>query len=105
MLKNQKQITANNRPVCKNCHHCRSMSGVNVKACHWSLDYSQCRPFIPQLNSCEGYKPREDYVKPIKYSMTDEEKEAYKAERKRIAECNCYANRLKGWNRAQGVRR
>ena len=104
-MKNATDITADNRPVCQNCHHCRPMSGANVKACHWSLDNNACKPFNPELHSCEGFKVKGEPVKSEMLYTTDEEKIRIKEEWLRIAECSRQVNRLTGWARQQGVKR
>jgi len=78
------------------------MSGANVKACHWSLDNNTCKPFKPELHSCDGFKPKEDYIKPVGIIYTDKERELIRQEQLRIAECERYTKRLIGNSRAQG---
>jgi len=101
-VKKTKQITADNRPICKNCYHCRAVSGANVKACHWSLDNDTCKPFKPEMHSCEGFKVKGDRVRSAGVVFTAEERELIRQEQLRIAECERYAKRLIGNNRAQG---
>ena len=103
-MKKTKQITADNRPICQGCHYCLPMSGANCNACHWGLYNDECKPFKAELHYCEGFKPKEKVVKPIRYPMTEEQRKEHKKAELEIAESKRYENRLKGWNRQQGVK-